>query len=118
MNILAPDKCKEDQNMIPFLSEMQTQLDDLNSLIDSLKTEKSKKDGGIEFIVTKTLLDICYCTYLSFYMSLRLSGVDITNHPVIQRLIKLRTICEKIRPIDNKLKYKIEKIIQTPNITG
>lgn len=45
------------------------------------------------------------------------SGKQIENDPAIDRLIEIRTVLEKIRPIDYKLRYQIDKLVKTA-ITG
>lgn len=44
-------------------------------------------------------------------------GQKIENDPSIDRLIEIRTILEKIRPIDHKLRYQIDKLVKTA-VTG
>lgn len=45
------------------------------------------------------------------------TGQRIENDPSIDRLIELRTILEKIRPIDHKLRYQVDKLVKTA-VTG
>lgn len=45
------------------------------------------------------------------------AGKQIENDPAIDRLVELRTVLEKIRPIDYKLRYQIDKLVKTA-ITG
>lgn len=45
------------------------------------------------------------------------TGKQIENDPAIDRLIEIRTVLEKIRPIDYKLRYQIDKLVKTA-ITG
>lgn len=44
-------------------------------------------------------------------------GKTIHRDPSIDRLIEIRTVLEKIRPIDYKLRYQIDKLVKTA-ITG
>lgn len=44
-------------------------------------------------------------------------GKKIERDPSIDRLIEIRTVLEKIRPIDYKLRYQIDKLVKT-TITG
>lgn len=44
-------------------------------------------------------------------------GKQIERDPSIDRLIEIRTVLEKIRPIDYKLRYQIDKLVKTA-ITG
>lgn len=46
---------------------------------------------------------------------LKSSGVSIKDHPVIDQLIKCRTMIEKIQPLDKKLKYQIDKLLKSAN---
>ena len=54
-----------------------------------------------------------YLTDLTLLMSHKLRGRSIEGHPSIERLVEIRTVIEKIRPIDQKLKYQIDKLIKT-----
>lgn len=40
-------------------------------------------------------------------------GETIEGDPSIERLIEIRTVLEKIRPIDYKLRYQIDKLVKT-----
>lgn len=44
-------------------------------------------------------------------------GKQIERDPSIDRLIEIRTVLEKIRPIDYKLRYQIDKLVRTA-VTG
>lgn len=44
-------------------------------------------------------------------------GQRIEKDPSIDRLIEIRTVLEKIRPIDHKLRYQIDKLVKTA-VTG
>ena len=43
---------------------------------------------------------------------MKLSGQSIQNHPVIENLIELRIVLEKLKPLEQKLKYQIDKLIR------
>lgn len=45
------------------------------------------------------------------------AGKTIERDPSIDRLIEIRTVLEKIRPIDYKLRYQIDKLVKTA-VTG
>lgn len=47
-----------------------------------------------------------------FYMLLKLQGKQISNHPVIAKLIYFKTLISKLKPIDKKLEYQISKMIR------
>ena len=47
-------------------------------------------------------------------------GKKIMQDPCVDRLVEIRTVLEKIRPLDQKLRYQIDKLIKTANtgLTG
>eukprot|EP01126_Amoeba_proteus_P013828 TRINITY_DN1593_c0_g1_i15.p1 TRINITY_DN1593_c0_g1~~TRINITY_DN1593_c0_g1_i15.p1 ORF type:complete len:286 (-),score=99.15 TRINITY_DN1593_c0_g1_i15:144-1001(-) len=56
-----------------------------------------------------------YCINLCYFMILKTQGKDVEGHPVIEELIRSRVILEKLRPLDTKLKYQIEKLLKLAN---
>ena len=63
-------------------------------------------EHGLAYFETKLHVLLNYCTNLSFYLVLKSSGRSIVGHPVIEQLVKLRTMMEKMKPLDGKLKYR------------
>merc|ERR1719162_2413821 len=57
-----------------------------------------------------------YNIALNLYIMLKLEGKPVENHPVIDKLILLRTMIEKIKPIETRLKYQIDKLIRTTTV--
>ena len=37
----------------------------------------------------------------------KMRGVPVKGHPVLEELVKLRTLMEKMKPIDQKLQYQV-----------
>lgn len=61
---------------------------------------------------------IRFCAhFLHLSITFFVAGKPIENDPAIDRLIEIRTVLEKIRPIDYKLRYQIDKLVKTA-ITG
>ena len=58
---------------------------------------------------------LSYCTNISFYLLLKASGGKVKDHPVIGQLVELRTVMEKIKPLEQKLQYQIDKLVRTAN---
>jgi hypothetical protein len=69
-------------------------------------------EHGLAYFETKLHVLLNYCTNLSFYLVLKSSGRSIVGHPVIEQLVKLRTMMEKMKPLDGKLKYQLDKLLQ------
>lgn len=53
-----------------------------------------------------------YVTQLAFYVHMKLSGKKLEGHPVVESLVELRVVLEKMKPIESKLKYQIDKLIR------
>jgi hypothetical protein len=53
-----------------------------------------------------------YCVNICFYLMLKADGKSVKGHPVIEQLVKTRLTLDKMRPLDQKLKYQIDKLIK------
>lgn len=56
---------------------------------------------------------LAYCQFLSAFILLKLEGRDVKDHPVIKRLIHIKILLERLRPLDQKLQYQIDKLMRT-----
>uniref|UniRef100_A0A023FIV3 Putative neuroguidin n=2 Tax=Amblyomma TaxID=6942 RepID=A0A023FIV3_AMBCJ len=56
---------------------------------------------------------LSYLLDLTHVVWCKVSGKSISGDPSIRRLVQARTVLERIRPIDQKLKYQIDKIVKT-----
>ncbi|KAL1124544.1 hypothetical protein AAG570_001170, partial [Ranatra chinensis] len=72
---------------------------------------------GIELLDVKNQLLLQYLTHIVYLLLLKNSGRSIEGDEAIGRLVELRVIMERIRPIEQKLKYQIDKLIKIA-ITG
>ncbi|ORX83475.1 hypothetical protein BCR32DRAFT_266946 [Anaeromyces robustus] len=92
--------------------EVKSKLKPLEKKIEDENFELSK---GISFLDVKYNVMLSYIINLSYYFMLKLDGQKIENHPVIEQLIKERTILEKMKPLELKLKYQIDKLVKMAN---
>jgi U3 small nucleolar RNA-associated protein 3 len=46
---------------------------------------------GLSYLEAKHLLLLSYCTHIVFYVLLKAEGAPVRDHPVIGRLLQLRT---------------------------
>ena len=106
--------------------ELQTILDSLNETIslaqDKLKPLYSKAvDGslpstshGIQYLEVKQHLMLMYVQFLSYFILLKVEGSqDIQDHPVIKRLTHIKLLFDKLKPLDAKLSYQVNKYQQS-----
>lgn len=66
----------------------------------------------MSYLEMKYNLMISYCTFLSYYLLLKLEGKKVENHPVILRLAHIKSLLEKLRPLDQKLQYQVDKMLK------
>ena len=88
------------------LGEMDQRVDQLVSRLPELKTNQ-----GISLLEVRMHGLLSYLCDLSFLSLLKVSGSSI-KHPVVDRLIEWRTILEKTKPLETKLKYQIDKLVK------
>ncbi|PWA02833.1 hypothetical protein BB558_001016 [Smittium angustum] len=96
--------------MLEHLNSMKTQAKDLSIIVDKLASRASDEDNQINegFDV---LLE--YVADLGFVALLKLNKKSIENHSVLERLVENRIVLEKIRPIEQKMRYQIDKLVRT-----
>lgn len=100
-----------------LLGEMNVSAQNVASLVDNMIQRVHRgeisTDQGLSFLEMKYNMLLSYLINLSFIVLRKCSGEKIDGDPCIDRLIEIRTVLEKIRPIDHKLKYQIDKLVKT-----
>ncbi|KAK4879213.1 hypothetical protein RN001_007359 [Aquatica leii] len=104
-----------------LLNEMNVSAQHVASLVDNMIDRVRKgeisTDQGLSFLEMKYHMLLSYLINLTYVVLRKCSGEKIEGDPCIDRLIEIRTVLEKIRPIDRKLKYQIDKLVKTA-VTG
>ncbi|KXJ82819.1 hypothetical protein RP20_CCG010979 [Aedes albopictus] len=94
------------------------QVSDLvGNMLQRVKTGELSTEYGLNFLEIKYHMLLNYLINLTYVVLRKCSGHKIENDPSIDRLIEIRTVLEKIRPIDYKLRYQIDKLVKTA-VTG
>ena len=47
-----------------------------------------------------------------YYLVMKADGRSINRHPVVKHLVELRVYMEKMNPLEDKLKYQIDKLLR------
>lgn len=102
------------QELRASLSEIRGRL---GPLLQEVKSGEIATAEGVSYLEAKHLLLMHYVAHLVFYLLLKAEGKSVKDHPVIARLIEIRSYLEKTRPIDKKLKYQIEKLLLAADAT-
>lgn len=83
-------------------------------------TEHAQSDfnvtNGISFLQLRSQLLLQYNMNLLQYMSLRMNGIPVSNHPVVKRLVHLRLLLEKIKPVMTQLQPQISQAISATTV--
>jgi hypothetical protein len=53
---------------------------------------------GMSYLEMKYNLMLSYCSFLSYYLLMKLEGTNVENHPVVGKLVHIKIIFEKLRP--------------------
>lgn len=102
--------------LLALLTELTDSLAEVRHRVGPLL--KEVKEGGLatseglSYLEAKHLLLLQYCIHIVFYLLLKAEGRPVKDHPVIGRLVELRTFIEKVRPIDKQLAYQIDKLLR------
>ncbi|XP_038896890.1 neuroguidin [Benincasa hispida] len=105
---------KEASQLTALLKEMKEGLDTVTNKVQALtakvKSNQLPTSDGISYLDAKYLLLLNYCSSLVYYLLRKAKGFSIEGHPVVRSLVEMRLFLEKIRPIDKKLEYQIQKL--------
>ncbi|CAH9128695.1 unnamed protein product [Cuscuta epithymum] len=100
--------------LIEVLKDMKAGLDTVRSKVQALtskvKANQFPTSDGISYLEVKHLLLLNYCQSLVYYLLRKAKGMSIDGHPVVRSLVEIRLFLEKIRPIDKKMQYQIQKL--------
>jgi len=69
-------------------------------------------DTALAFVQLKLQLLLSYCTNIAFYLHLKAQGAPIRDHPVIDTLLRHRVLIERLRPLEQKLRYRVQRLLQ------
>ncbi|XP_011297963.1 neuroguidin isoform X3 [Fopius arisanus] len=121
---MAIDETEQQRDLpqaLRLLGEMNANVLRVNQLVDNMlvrvRNGEVSTDKGLSFLEIKYHMLLSYLINLTYVVLRKCSGEKIEGDPSIDRLVEIRTVLEKIRPIDHKLKYQIDKLVKTA-VTG
>ncbi|XP_063339785.1 neuroguidin [Pelmatolapia mariae] len=106
---------------VQLLNNLTEQVASVTGLVRELLTKV--KDGalktskGLSFLDLRYHLLLFYLQDLTHLISIKTEGGKIKDSDALDRVVTIRTILEKMRPLDHKLKYQIDKLVRTA-VTG
>ena len=100
---------RDSPEMNTVLEEFQKSMEQINTklkpVLEKIRNQEHQIETshGMSYLEMKYNLMLSYCSFLTFYLLLKLEGKTVENHPVIGKLVHIKTLFEKLRPLDNKL---------------
>lgn len=117
----ATEICEQDlPELLDLMKDFKVQLSSVMSSVDDLQVYAREIDmtNGIDFLDAKNTIFLEYIINIVLVILLKLDGVSIKEHPAIERLVEIRTLLEKMRPMEQKLKYQIDKLVKLAKTGG
>ncbi|KAM4606073.1 neuroguidin [Polymixia lowei] len=89
----------------------------VRDLIKKVKDGVFQTSKGLSFLDLRYHLLLFYLQDLTHLISIKTEGGKIKDSGALNRVVTVRTVLEKMRPLDHKLKYQIDKLVRTA-VTG
>jgi len=84
-----------------FKDTLETANTKLQPLLQKAKSGQIEcTSAGMSYLEMKYNLMMSYCTFLSFYLLMKIEGKDVSQHPVIFKLAHIKALFEKLKPLD------------------
>ena len=117
----ATEICEQDlPELLDLMKDFKIQLSSVMSSVDDLEVyaREMNMKNGLDFLDAKNQIFLEYVTNILLVILLKVDGVSIKEHPAIERLVEIRTLLEKMRPMEQKLKYQIDKLVKLAKAGG
>nr|CAG4651473.1 EOG090X0IJO [Simocephalus serrulatus]SVE94612.1 EOG090X0IJO [Simocephalus serrulatus] len=98
------------------LNDIKTIVNQVNQMVRNVINRVQNKElptaQGMSFLDVKNQLLLKYLMNLNCVILKKVSGEPINGSPSIERLVEIRTYLERMRPVEHKLRYQIEKLLK------
>ncbi|KAJ1137192.1 hypothetical protein NDU88_003605 [Pleurodeles waltl] len=119
-SLMVPDM-NDAPAVVQLLNTLQDQVTGMTAqvqgLLQRIRSGVLPTEKGLSFLEVKDQLLVMYLMDLAHVILEKTSGRSLANNMGILRLVEIRTILEKMRPTEQKLKYQIDKLVRAA-ITG
>lgn len=115
------DSLDDMEEFLALLKDFQERLillkSQLQPLLARARENKIPSSPGLSFLQLKYHLMLGYCSAVVFYLMLKGRGSGIQGHPVIRKMLRYRLMLEKIKPLEIKMRFQIENLLQPADNT-
>ena len=95
-----------------LLEEIEEKSNEAKGLAQAIQQKEHKTQNGLSFLEVKNHVMLDYLSNLTLLMLKKCSGKSIKDSKAIEQICEDRTVLEKMRPIEKKLKYQIDKYLK------
>ncbi|KAL1006361.1 hypothetical protein UPYG_G00071360 [Umbra pygmaea] len=89
----------------------------VRGMLKKVKEETFQTSKGLSFLDLRHHLMLFYLQDVTHLISVKSEGGSLKDSAALHRLVTVRTVLEKMRPLDQKLRYQIDKLVRTA-VTG
>ncbi|KAI5057259.1 hypothetical protein GOP47_0027274 [Adiantum capillus-veneris] len=111
MNVVMSDA----PELVGLLTELKESSNELRNKIEPLllkvKECNNGNKGGLHYLQTKRMLLLSYIQNILFYLLMKAEGRSVRDHPVIARLVEIRTLLLKMQPLEEKLQSQVDEVL-------
>ncbi|KAL6578177.1 hypothetical protein OROMI_010505 [Orobanche minor] len=103
--------------LLSQLNDALEQLDRVTPLVDKafmindIRGRERAKKGGMHYLEVKQHLLQSFCQAITFYLLLKSEGQPVRDHPVIDRLVEIKGLLDKVKEMDEKLIFDVEDTV-------
>lgn len=116
MDRTAESLASELPELLGILEDMNSKVSLVNDHVGAMQKTVQDPDfnteKGVSLLELKLHMLLCYLIDLTYVVLLKTEGQSISGSNTVQRLVETRIVLEKIRPLDQKLRYQIDKLIR------
>ncbi|PWA91951.1 Sas10 C-terminal domain-containing protein [Artemisia annua] len=102
--------------LVGLLAELNDAVEQLETKVDpvlsKLKEEKNVNKSGIQYMELKKQLLLSYCQAITFHLLLKSEGHSVHDHPVLGRLVEIKSLLDKMKPVDENLSFEVEDFLK------
>lgn len=106
------DSVEFDALMVDFKDKLRHLRDHLGPAIANRTSNDPKLSHGLAFLRVKHRLLSAYCTYVAYYIAMKVEGKQVEGHPVIDRLVEYRLLLERIKPLEARVQSQVDRLLQ------
>lgn len=104
--------CKEINESAVESNNKLTQIKEKLEKLNQEHPVKANSGNNFQYLDVKSMLLLNYCMSLQYYMLAKAEGKDLEGNEIFERLAYLRLMLEKLKPLDKKMEYQINKLLR------